>query len=106
MKQRSQKELDYLVGETMKYRQYTKWSLRKQPEGSETLERLKRWPSLRNKWVGQKVRIWSSEHNLYWNANCCGYTFDGLKAGIYDFEEAFKATFGCGYDKKIEFRKV
>lgn len=90
----------------MKSKKYTKWSLRKQSEGVETLERLKRWPSLRNGWTGQKVRIWSNEHFCYWGPDRCGYTTDGLKAGVYDFEDAFGATCGCSYDKKIEFRLV
>ena len=48
-------------------------------------------------------RIWSDQWGAYWRENKCGYTNDKGKAGVYSFEEAFKATSHCGPEKKIYY---
>lgn len=74
--------------------------------GRETLERLKRWPTLRAKYAGKMVRIWSNEHEAYWRANGAGYTTDGLEAGLYDFADAWARTHHCDPSKRITFRSA
>lgn len=76
------------------------------PANHEKLERLKRWPSIRRRWEGSLVRIWSEEHYAYWRPGFSGYTTDGLYAGVYKFEEAFEHTRGSGPEKCIEFKLV
>lgn len=81
-------------------------ALRKQPEGTETLERLQRYPGIFARWKDKKVRIFSREHDAYWRPNGAGYTVDGLEAGIYSFEEAYLNTKHCGPEKRITLRIV
>ena len=71
--------------------------------GTETLTRIKRWPSLKEKWKNSQVRIWSGEHEAYWGENSRGYTEQGLKAGVYSFEEAYAITKHCCDKKKIMY---
>lgn len=86
-------------------RKFTK--LRKpESENTETLERLKRWPSLIRTWAGHQVRIFSREHDCYWRPEGAGYTTDGLEAGVYEFDDAFRRTKHCGPEKRIEYRRV
>lgn len=58
------------------------------------------------KHAGQQVRIWSGEHRAYWGPNSGGYHTDGLKAGIYDIDDAWDRVKHCGPEKKISFRLV
>lgn len=74
--------------------------------GRETLERLTRWPSLRAKWAGKSVRIWSNEHEAFWRENGAGYTLSEEKAGVFSFEDAWNRTRHCGPEKRITFREV
>lgn len=74
------------------------------PDKQDNLERLKRWPTLRNKWAGKKVYIISD--GLYWRPNGCGYTSDGLEAGIWNFEDAYRTTSGCGPEKQIVYKVI
>ncbi len=65
--------------------------------------RFLRWPSLRAKWSGKRVRIYSNEHEAYWRENGAGYTTDGLESGVYLFEDAWKRTAHCGPEKRITY---
>jgi hypothetical protein len=56
--------------------------------------------------VGEKVRIWSREHQMYWRPNAQGYTGEPSAAGVYDFEDAYKRTKHCGPEKMIEYRRA
>lgn len=80
--------------------------LRRQRPGTETLERLKRWPSLRKGWEGKQVRIWSAQWDMYWRDGGNGYTSDGLEAGVFMFEDAFGRTRHCGPEKQVHYRLV
>ncbi len=73
------------------------------PELRDTLVRLKKWPSLKKKFHGKPVRIWSDQWEAYWRPRG-GYTADGLAAGVFDFDDAWDRTHHCGPEKKIEFR--
>jgi hypothetical protein len=68
---------------------------------SETLSRIKRWPSLMMRF--KKVRIFSMEHYAYWRGTGQGYTDDRNASSIWDMEEAFKVTKHCGKEKQIMF---
>jgi hypothetical protein len=56
--------------------------------------------------VGERVRIWSQEHQSYWRANAQGYTRELAAAGIYDFEDAYARTKHCGPEKMIHYHRV
>lgn len=71
--------------------------------GTETLERLTRWPSLQRSWVGKQVRIWSNQWCAYWRAGGAGYTTDEAQAGVFSFEDAYQRTKHCGPDKMITY---
>lgn len=77
--------------------------LRKQRKGTETLERLKRWPSLLQKFKDCEVWIYSDEHNLYWRPSGGGYTAAITHAGTYSIEDAFARTRHAGPEKGIRF---
>ena len=79
------------------------YNLRVQEPGVETLERCKRWPSIRRQWSIYHVRIYSLEHSAYWKPEGAGYTCDGLQAGIFPFDEAYKMTNHCGPEKGITY---
>jgi hypothetical protein len=79
---------------------------RKPDDRRENLERLKRWPSLMAHWRGRMVFIYSNEHDAYWQPEGCGYTSDGLEAGVFTFEDAWRRTNHCGPEKRIEYRKA
>ncbi len=74
------------------------------PDMQDNLERLKRWPGLKNQWIGKTVYILSD--GWYWRPDSCGYTSDGLEAGKYDFEDAWKCTSHCGPEKRIVYKVV
>lgn len=67
----------------------------------ETLERIKRWPSLKNRFPN--VRIYSVEHMAYWRGKGNGYTNNESESDIWTCEEAFKRTNHCGPEKQIQF---
>jgi hypothetical protein len=52
------------------------------------------------------VRIRSGQWGMYWRPDGCGYTNDGLEAGLYDFKDAFERTSHCGPEKQIYFQVV
>lgn len=68
---------------------------------SESLDRLKRWPSLKARF--EKVRIYSCEHQAYWRDTGQGYTTDSSESDILTMEEAFTKTCHCGPEKMIIF---
>lgn len=73
-----------------------------------SLEYIKRFPNSARtrKWRTKKVRIYSYEHSAYWGPNRSGYYNDGLKAGVYTFDDAYEATNHCGPEKGITYRAV
>lgn len=77
--------------------------LLKRKDGTETLERIKRWPTLADKFNGKFVFIRSDQWGAFWGPNNSGYTDDKQKAGIYSFNDAFNATRHCGSEKGISF---
>lgn len=77
---------------------------KKRGAGEESLVRLQRWPALMRHWDNCMVRIYSEEHGAYWRPEGAGYTCDGLEAGVYVFEDAFKCTRHCGPEKRIVYR--
>ncbi len=76
-----------------------KMSLRKtcDPEHAERLERVLRYPGIRAKWAGRRVRIYSTEHRAYWRPNGAGYTTNESEAGVWT------ETRHCGPEKGIQF---
>ena len=77
------------------YRRYTLW---------ETLERIKRWPSLIKRFP--YVRIYSAEHNAFWRGTGQGYTDDEDASDVLRIEKAFEMTNHCGPEKRIQFIEV
>lgn len=71
--------------------------------GRERLERLHRWPKLREPFLGQVVVIWSGEHEAWWRANGGGYTTVEAEAGLYSFEDAWRRSQHCGPEKCIQY---
>ena len=67
----------------------------------ETLERIKRWPTLKNRFP--KVKIYSAEHMAYWRGKGNGYTNIESESDIWTCEDAFNKTRHCGPEKKIQF---
>lgn len=70
-----------------------KTKLSKPFDGTETLARLLRWPSLRKKWAGSQVYITRKDmasQTYYKRQDGTGYTTDKALAGIYSFETALK----------------
>lgn len=75
---------------------------RKPKAGTETLERIKRWPGLvRN--LTELVRIHSGEHRAFWRAHGHGYTQEETKAGLFTIQEALSQTRHAGREKQISF---
>jgi hypothetical protein len=77
--------------------------LKKRKDGSETVERLKRWPSLAEKFKGKFVYIVSAQWGAYWRQNGSGYTDEKQNAGLYSIEDALRHTRHCGPEKRIVF---
>lgn len=72
------------------------------PDGLETLERVKRWPTLVKRY--KAVRIFSGEHGLFWRtASGGGYTSDPADAEVMSCETALQHTRHCGPEKRIQF---
>ncbi len=78
-----------------------KYSMFKRYTDRETLERIKRWPSLVNRFL--RVRIYSAQWGAYWRGSGQGYTEDSQASDIIEIEEAFKKTRHCGPEKRIQF---
>ncbi len=70
-------------------------------EDRETLERIKRWPRLKDRF--RKVRIYSAEWGYYWQGTGQGYTGDSAKSAVLDISEAYRMTAHCGPEKKIQY---
>ena len=73
----------------------------KRREDRETLERIKRWPSLKERF--KRVRIFSAEHGYFWRGTGQGYTSNPLESEILDISEAYKMTNHCGPEKHIHY---
>lgn len=76
----------------MMYRRY---------EDRETLERIKRWPSLKGRF--NFVRIYSAEWGYFWRGDGRGYTSNQEESKVLTMEEALFATWHCGPEKQIQF---
>ena len=70
----------------------------------ETLERIKRWPSLMNRFP--RVRIYSAEHQAFWRGTGQGYTENPLESELWFIKDAFTRTKHCGPEKRIQFVKI
>lgn len=73
----------------------------KRRDDRETLERIKRWPSLKSRF--KKVRIYSAEWGSYWRGKGNGYTSNPLESNVWDIEEAYMMTNHCGPEKRIQY---
>lgn len=71
---------------------------------SVSLEQIKEDYTIIDALKGKSVRIWSGEWEAYWRPAAHGYTPDGLKAGVWEFQSAYDITKHCGPEKKIEYR--
>ena len=58
------------------------------------------------KFAGKRVRIWSGEHRAWWRPGGCGYTTLIENAGIYSFEDAWRASAHCCQTKQIYYVAV
>lgn len=67
----------------------------------ETLERVKRWPSLLNRFT--YVCIFSAEHQAFWREGGNGYTLNPGEAWRLPFNVAIEQTRHCGPEKQIQF---
>jgi hypothetical protein len=67
----------------------------------ETLERIKRWPNLLNRF--KLVRIYSAQWGAYWLGAGQGYTDDKEKSQVLPCAEAVRRTVHCGPEKRIQF---
>lgn len=88
----------------MKAKTPLKFLLKPKSKNHETLERLKRWNKLIDKWDCM-VYIWSGEHQAYWRPESRGYTMYADQAGSWHIKEAFKMTKHCCPAKQIKFIK-
>ena len=79
-------------------------SIFKRYDDRETLERIKRWPVLMNRFLN--VRIFSAEHNAYWRKTGQGYTENENESAIWNMKRAYKRTCHCGPEKQIQFVKA
>lgn len=69
-----------------------------------SLEQVKKNHAIQATLLGKSVRVYSNEHFMYWRPAAAGYTPDGLEAGVWQFEDAFRMTKHCSPQKQIEFR--
>ena len=67
----------------------------------ETLERIKRWPQMANRFP--KVQIYSAEHGAFWRGTGQGYTIDPMESAVWGIEGAYARTRHCGPEKRIQF---
>ena len=70
----------------------------------ETLERIKRWPHLIERFPC--VRIYSAEHNAFWRGIGNGYTDDINASAVWHCQEAVRRTRHCGPEKQIQYVSV
>lgn len=70
----------------------------------ETLERIKRWPNLINRFP--KVRIYSAEHQAFWRGMGRGYTLNPEESEIWFCRDAVQKTRHCGPEKRIQYIAV
>lgn len=75
------------------------------PDRAERLERFLRWPSLKKKWAGRLVQIYSIEHGAYWRRGGAGYTEKLEDAGDWTFENALRLVRHCGPEKGIQLHQ-
>jgi hypothetical protein len=73
----------------------------KRLEDRETLDRIKRWPSLRKRF--KKVRIYSGQWQSYWRGEGSGYTFLESESNVWCINEAISITQHCGSEKQIQY---
>jgi phosphopantetheinyl transferase (holo-ACP synthase) len=76
----------------------------KKLEDRETLDRIKRWPQLIDRF--DKVRIYSAEHRAYWRGTGQGYTNIEDESHIWSLKDAYKKTNHCGPEKQIQYINV
>lgn len=67
----------------------------------ETLERIKRWPQLKNRF--HLVRIYSAEWSAYWRGTGQGYTSCKSASTIMTIDDALERTRHCGPEKRIQY---
>jgi hypothetical protein len=79
--------------------------LKKQRDGVETLERLKRWPGLRKNVREDRVSIFSGEYGAYWREGGYGFT-EGREKWVLTLDEALTQTSSCCPQYQIEFHSV
>jgi hypothetical protein len=84
----------------------SKWNYKpfKRRKDRETLERIKRWPKLIERFT--RVRIFSVEHDAFWKGTGQGYTDKPEESTPLPMEDAFKRTKHCGKEKMIQFVNV
>lgn len=70
-------------------------------EDRETLERIRRWPHLINRFP--RVRIYSAEHGAYWRGTGKGYTSNPEESEIYWCRDAVHKTRHCEPEKHIQY---
>lgn len=67
-----------------------------------TLRTARRRPELQAKFEGERVRIWSGEHLLWWRGGS-GYTAEESEAAIFEWADAWARTSHCGDEKRITY---
>lgn len=69
-----------------------------------TLEKLKRYASIKQKWLGKKVRIYSEQWRMWWRENGNGYTDNESEAWVTTFEHAWDVSHHAGPEKQIKYQ--
>ena len=67
----------------------------------ETLERIKRWPSMKERFP--YVRLYSAEWDAWWRGTGQGYTDDMQASDVMTIQDAIKRAGHCGPEKRIQF---
>ncbi|WBA79595.1 hypothetical protein [Endozoicomonas sp. GU-1] len=67
----------------------------------ETLERIKRWPGMKNRFP--RVRIYSAEWGYFWRGTGQGYTSNPDESTVMSIDEALAKTRHCGPEKRIQY---